>query len=90
MSNLVWEISHMVAIVKADRSRLSIRGIVDGASYRVQTTPTGWIVEPVVRAAELREWDGPQKDLTEHLDSLAESGLVIERTMDKEAPPCRF
>jgi hypothetical protein len=83
----------MTTIVTADRGRLSIRGVQDGRSYLVQTLPEGWFVRPQPPEAPPKrslEWSGPQRDLTEHLDDLAKHGLVVERTMDQEAPPCRF
>lgn len=88
-----WKISRMITSVKADRGRLSIRGVKDGQRYLVQEVPEGWFVmpEPTARTPKRRrEWEGPKRDLTEHLDALASEGLIVERSMDEEAPRCRF
>ena len=36
----------MTTIAKADKSRLTIRGLVDGEHYLVQERPGGWFVSP--------------------------------------------
>ena len=36
----------MTTIAKADKSRLTIRGLVDGHHYIVREQPGGWLVTP--------------------------------------------
>ena len=36
----------MTTIAKADKSRLIIRGLIDGQHYSVQEQPGGWFVRP--------------------------------------------
>jgi len=36
----------MTTVVKVDKSRLTIRGLVDGQHYIVQEQPGGWFVSP--------------------------------------------
>jgi hypothetical protein len=36
----------MTTITKADKSRLTIRGLVDGQHYIVREEPGGWFVTP--------------------------------------------
>jgi hypothetical protein len=36
----------MTTIAKADKSRLTIRGLVDGQQYIVREQPGGWFVTP--------------------------------------------
>lgn len=36
----------MTAIAKADKSRLTIRGLVDGQQYLVREQPGGWFITP--------------------------------------------
>lgn len=40
----MWETSHMMTVSKADKSRLTIRGLVDGQNYIVNERPGGWFV----------------------------------------------
>ena len=42
----VWEISHVTTVTKADKSRLTIRGLVDGHQYIVCEQPGGWFITP--------------------------------------------
>jgi hypothetical protein len=44
--DLLWEISHMTTVAKADKSRLTIRGLVDGQHYLVHEQPGGWFITP--------------------------------------------
>lgn len=84
----------MTIAVKADnRNRLSIRGLKTGRTYLIHQLPEGWLVtpEPEVKPPKRRrEWRGPKRDLTEHLDALAREGFEFKRTMAEEAPACRF
>jgi hypothetical protein len=36
----------MTTISKADKSRLTIRGLVDGQQYLVREQPSGWFITP--------------------------------------------
>ena len=40
----MWEFSHMTTVAKADKSRLTIRGLVDGEQYIVREQPDGWFI----------------------------------------------
>lgn len=42
----MWEISRMTTVAKADKSRLTIRGLVDGQQYIVRQQPDGWLITP--------------------------------------------
>jgi len=42
----VWEVSRMTTVAKADKSRLTIRGLVDGQQYIVREQPGGWFITP--------------------------------------------
>jgi hypothetical protein len=42
----LWEVSHMTTVAKADKSRLTIRGLVDGEQYIVREQPGGWFITP--------------------------------------------
>ena len=36
----------MTTVAKADKSRLTIRGLVDGQHYIVREQPGGWVITP--------------------------------------------
>jgi hypothetical protein len=36
----------MTTVAKADKSRLTIRGLVDGQQYLVRKQPGGWFISP--------------------------------------------
>ena len=36
----------MTTVAKADKSRLTIRGLVDGQQYLVREQPGGWLITP--------------------------------------------
>jgi hypothetical protein len=42
----MWEFSRMTTVAKADKSRLTIRGLIDGRHYIVQEQPGGWFITP--------------------------------------------
>jgi len=42
----LWEFSRMTTVAKADKSRLTIRGLVDGHRYIVCEQPGGWFITP--------------------------------------------
>ena len=39
----------MTTVAKAEKSRLTIRGLVDGEQYIVREHPTGWVITPEKR-----------------------------------------
>ena len=43
---VLWEFSPMPTVAKADKSRLTIRGLVDGHHYIVSEQPGGWFITP--------------------------------------------
>ena len=55
----------------------------------------GWWVMPAPKVRppkERREWAGPRKDLSEHLQGMAELGFAFEPSAvsRQKARPCRF
>ena len=77
----------------ADKSRLTIRGVQDGRTYLIVRYAQGWWVQdaPIARPPKRRrEWAGPKKDLTEHLDALSRHGLEALAPIKTEVPSCRF
>ena len=42
----MWEFSPMTTVAKADKSRLTIPGLVDGHHYIVREQPGGWFITP--------------------------------------------
>jgi hypothetical protein len=42
----LWEFSRMTTVAKADKSRLTIRGLIDGHHYIVREQPGGWWITP--------------------------------------------
>jgi len=42
----LWEFSRMTTVAKADKSRLTIRGLIDGQQYIVREQPGGWFITP--------------------------------------------
>ena len=42
----MWEFSRMTTVAKADKSRLTIRGLVDGQHYIVREQAGGWFISP--------------------------------------------
>jgi hypothetical protein len=82
----------MTTIAIADKNRLTLRGTENGRSYLITSYPDGWWVQeaPAPRPpARRREWAGPAKDLGEHLDQMAASGLELQ-PIKGAVPPCRF
>jgi hypothetical protein len=45
-ARLLLEFSRMTTAAKADKSRLTIRGLVDGQYYIVREQPAGWFIAP--------------------------------------------
>ncbi len=82
----------MTMIAKADKSRLTIRGIQDGQEYLVKKEGAGWWVEPAPKRSlsRKREVLTATRDLSEHLNALADGGFGFEPTPKENVPPCRF
>jgi hypothetical protein len=81
----------MVSIVIADKSRLTVRGVMDGARYLVRSEANGWWIEPVPEVRRrVREVKDATKDLSAHLDALAGCGFEFEPLSKENTPPCRF
>ena len=79
-------------IAKADKSRLTIRGIQDGREYLVKKEGAGWWVEPAPERAlsRKREVLTATRDLSEHLNALAQEGFSFEPSAKENVPSCRF
>lgn len=85
------EISHLTTISIADKNRLTVRGVMDGARYLVKQERNGWWIEPAPEARRHpREIKDAKKDLAGHLDALAAHGFAFEPAQDESVPPCRF
>lgn len=67
----------MTMIAKADKSRLTIRGIQDGQEYLVKKEGSGWWVEPAPKRilSRKREVLTATRDLSDHLNALADEGF---------------
>ena len=62
----------MTTISIADKNRLTVRGVMDGARYLVKQERNGWWIEPAPEARRHpREIKDAKKDLAGHLDALA-------------------
>jgi hypothetical protein len=78
-------------IVIADKNRLTVRGVLDGARYLVKQEGNGWWIEPVPESRRRpREVKNAKKDLAVHLDALAAHGFTFEPTQKESVPACRF
>lgn len=86
----------MMTIVRADKKRrLCIRQAEPGQEYLVKMESGGWWVMPApeVRPAKgRRSWNGSKLSLGEHLQGLADSGLVVEvsEAAKEKAGRCLF
>ena len=87
-----WETSHMTTIAKADKSRLTIRGIRDGLEYLVRQEGARWTVEaaPQPTPGNRRELAHATRDLSDHLNELEAEGFKFEPAQKEKVPPCRF
>ena len=86
----LWEVSRVTNIVKADKNRLTVRGVVDGMNYLVQRHGPGWWIEPAPDKPRRVRAVNAKKDLSEHLDALGEAGFSFEPSRKENVPPCRF
>jgi hypothetical protein len=79
-------------IAKADKSRLTIRGVQDGREYLVKREGAGWWVEPAPEKtmSRKREVLSATRNLSEHLNALADEGFSFEPVAQQDVPPCRF
>lgn len=82
----------MTTIARADKSRLTIRGVQDGREYLVRQEGPGWWVEPAPVKARSRKRSlyTATCDLTAHLNALADEGFTFEPAAPEKVPPCRF
>jgi hypothetical protein len=86
----------MTRLVKADdKGRISIRGTERGRQYLVTAYNGGWWVKPALELKPpkmKRKWTKPRKDLSEHLQDLADLGFSFEPSaMSKQkVGACRF
>jgi hypothetical protein len=81
----------MTRIVIADKNRLTVRGVLDGARYLVRAELNGWWIEPAPESRRRqREVKEARQDLSAHLDSLARHGFSFEPSKKEGVPPCRF
>ena len=88
---VVWEISHVTTICTADKNRLTVRGVRNGARYLVKKESNGWWIEPAPQAhRRVREVKAAAHDLSDHLAALAKEGFAFEPLPKGKVPPCRF
>jgi hypothetical protein len=88
---MAWEISHMTTIVKADKNRLTVRGVQNGQSYLVKTEGPGWWIEPATTTRRrVREITHATRNLSEHFEALAADGFEFTPERKENVPPCRF
>ncbi|MEI6395547.1 MAG: hypothetical protein WCT12_31130 [Verrucomicrobiota bacterium] len=81
----------MTTISIADKNRLTVRGVMDGARYLVKQEGNGWWIEPAPEARRrTREVKDAKKDLADHLDALVAHGFTFESAQTESVPPCRF
>lgn len=82
----------MTTIAKADKSRLTIRGVQDGREYLVRKEGPGWWVEPAPEnpRSRKRELLPATRDLSEYLNAMADEGFRFEPAAKEKVPPCRF
>ena len=81
----------MKSIVKADKNRLTIRGVENGVHYLVQRLSGGWWVEVAAdKVRRVRTVTKAKNDLSEHLQAMAEAGFSFEPSDKQPVPPCRF
>jgi len=87
----VWEISHVTMICVADKNRLTVRGIENGRRYLVKKEGDGWWIEPAPQARRrTRQVTRATRNLSDHLDALANEGFSFEPSNKENVPPCRF
>jgi len=87
---MLWEVSRVITIVKADKQRITVRGITDGARYLVREEANGWWIQPAP-TERVRIRKSPEgKSLSTMLDALAAEGFTFEPNPKENVPPCRF
>ena len=65
--------------------------MTDGARYLVREEAKGWWVEPAPhRQARVRKVTAAKKDLSAHLDALADEGFTFEPLSKESVSKCRF
>ncbi|MGA3265649.1 MAG: hypothetical protein ABSE16_02375 [Verrucomicrobiota bacterium] len=81
----------MMSISVADKNRLTVRGVQNGARYLVKREATGWWIEPVPPSKRgRRRVAAATQDLTDHLEALRSVGFSFEPEKKESVPPCRF
>ena len=81
----------MTHTVKADKSRLTLKGVEDGRFYLVHHEGARWIVEPAPeRNLRARALPADKPDLGEPFAALADAGFTFEPLPASPVPPCRF
>jgi len=94
--DVLWELSHMTTLVRADeKGRVCIRGTKKGREYLVKAEPGGWWIRPVPkfrRPKKRQQWSEPAKDLSEHLQDMADLGFTFESSepAKQKVGPCPF
>jgi hypothetical protein len=95
-ADLWWDNSHVTTIVKADaKGRILIRGTERRRQYLVSSQNGGWWVMPAPEIRpprKRREWASPRKDLSVHLQEMAELGFAFEASeiSGQQSGPCPF
>jgi len=86
-----WEISQVTTICTADKNRLTVRGVRNGARYLIKRESNGWWIEPAPQPRRRsREVKAATRDLSDHLAALADEGFAFEPLPQKKVPSCRF
>jgi hypothetical protein len=86
-----WEIWQVTTICTADKNRLTVRGVRNGARYLVKKKSNGWWIEPAPQPRRrIREVKAATRDLSDHLAALANEGFAFEPLPKGKVPPCRF
>ena len=81
----------MTHTVKADKSRITLKGIEDGRFYIVHHEGERWMVEPAPdKTRRARVVTAGKGDLGDHLQAMADAGFTFEPAQQPPVPPCRF
>ncbi|MEK7685923.1 MAG: hypothetical protein AAB466_10925 [Verrucomicrobiota bacterium] len=81
----------MTTICTADKNRLTVRGVRNGARYLIKKESNGWWIEPAPQPRRrLREVKAATRDWSDHLAALADEGFAFEPLPQRKVPPCRF
>ena len=81
----------MITIVKAEKSRLAIRGLRAGKNYLVERAGRGWWIQPApLNSPSQPAATKPKADLADHFEALADAGFSFTPAVQPVVPPCRF